>query len=57
MHLQVGGDSHFYQQARAADQWMLPAHWIQKFPQVALGDGYETKRAKSQRAEKTLEGF
>jgi hypothetical protein len=57
VHLQVSGDSQYGKQARAAEQWNLPAYWIQKIPLVALAHGYETKRAKSQRAEKHWKGF
>jgi hypothetical protein len=57
VHLQVSGESQYDKQARAAEQWNLPAHWIQKIPLVALADGNETKRAKTQRAEKHWKGF
>ena len=57
VHLQVSGESQYDKQARAAELWNLPAYWIQKNPLVALADGYQTKRAKTQRAEKHRKGF
>ena len=56
VHLQVSGESQYHKQARAAEQWNPPGIGYKKIPRVALADGYETKRAKTQRAEKHWKG-
>jgi hypothetical protein len=51
----VSGNSQNDNISRAAEQWNLPAYWIQKSRCAMIPSGDGAQRAKAQRAVKTVE--